>query len=232
MSHTLTRKPHDAGLRAEFRTAGVLYAVFVVLAVGVLVYRMSTARENSYQADLTGKKASYVATRALKGNHRLRETDFEPPKGIPGAMALSLPDSKRLIGRYLLSGVGKGQAIPVDILSPQPVVHVDSGKTVHVVPLSQQAGALEWLDAGTAVQVLGTSSSFPASVLAICCEKPADRKTCSALIAASPADPCSPKPDDDRSKWWLMPQSASTPNCISWAKPVPTPAPANPARKD
>lgn len=214
-------------LRKELLKAGAWYAAFVVLAFAGFGYRLLSARPDSYQA-------SYVSTRILEANHRLGEADFEPPKGIPGALALSLPNSKRLIGRYLMKRIPKkGDPIPADVLSPQPVVRADPGKVAYVVPLSEQAGALEWLDAGTSVQVLGASSSFPASVLAICCEKPADPKTCSALIAApAPADPCSPRPEDSPAKWRLMPPAALTPACISWATPTPPPAPTKPVKKD
>jgi hypothetical protein len=165
---------------------------------------MYTVRSSAYRAGLVESHAEYVATRQLNHNHRLREKDFEAPDGIPGALAVYLPDPKYLIGAYLRDDRGKGQPISKELLLTQPLIQIPAGQEIRLVPLAEQLHTLQWLDAGIAVEVHLASAKQPGSVVAVTCPQPEDSKTfdgktCAALIAL-------PRQAElDSTKWRLEP---------------------------
>lgn len=172
---------------------------------------MCAVQSEAYKAGIMRNRAEYVATRHLNRNHRLREKDFDAPDGIPGALAISLPDPKNLTGVYLRDDRDKGKPITKEMLLTQPSISLQAGMEIRVVPLAEQTHTLSWLDAGINVQVDTAKKKVQGYVVAVTCPPPEDRKTddgkaCAALIALPPQE------ELDTTKWRLEP----------WAKTVQT----------
>ena len=196
------------------------YALIVLTSFAALGFRMYTVRSEAYKAGVMENSAEYVATRDLNGNHRLRDKDFEAPNGIPGALAVHLPDPKNLIGAYLRDDRKKGQPISKEMLLTQPVVALQTGKEIRVVPLADQTHTLYWLDAGIDVQVDTGKRKEQGSVVAVTCPPPEDSKTfdgktCAALIALPPQE------EADSTKWRLEPWTKAGPEQQGSAVPDP-----------
>ncbi len=185
--------------------------MFIVLAsLAVLVIRMCAVQSEAYKAGVMRNSADYVATRHLNRNHQLWEKDFEAPEGIPGALALHLPDPKNLTGAYLRDDRDKGKPISKEMLLTQPLIAPQAGKQIRVVPLAEQTHALYWLDAGVDVRVDMGKRTAQGSVVAVTCTssedgKTFDSKTCAALIMLPPQE------ELDSTKWRLEPWTKECP---------------------
>jgi hypothetical protein len=204
------------------------YALIVLASFATLGIRMCTVRSEAYKAGFMRNSAEYVATRHMNRNHRLRDKDFEAPDGIPGALAVHLPDSKNLIGAYLRDDRDKGKPISKEMLLPQPLIAPQAGKEIRVVPLAEQTHTLYWLDAGIDVQVDTAKAKEQGSVVAVTCPQPEDGrtfdgKTCAALIALPP------QPEIDSTKWRLEPWTKADPKQQGSA--VPDPKAQHPGKK-
>jgi hypothetical protein len=220
---TASKKP----MKPSIKLRGA-YALIVLLSFAILVYRMCTVRSEAYQAGVMKNRAEYVTAYPLKLNHRLRDKDFEAPDGIPGALAIHLPDPKDLIGAYLRQERKKGQPISKKMVHLQPLIELQGGKEIRVVPLAEQAHALQWLDAGMDVQVGTAKEKKQGSVVAVTCPQPEDSKTfdgktCAALIALPP------QPEIDSTKWRLEPGTKSDPK--QQGSTVPDPKVQHPGNK-
>lgn len=197
--------------------ARITYVAIVVLSFTVLIWTILCHKTDAYQAGIFHCKAHYVASRDLHAFHRLTQGDFYPPPGIPDKLAIELPDPKYLLGAYVLHDVPIGKPIEFDSLSIAPAVFAESGKILRFVPVSEQTQVLDWIEAGTIVQIQAGDKTISAKVLAIRCATPNDRKSCGAIIEVD-----NPAPNDpDATKWRLWP--------IQIQLPQPAPPSSKPA---
>lgn len=187
--------------------AKITYILIVLLSFSALFWTIHRHETDAYKAGIFHSKVHYVASRDLHALHRLTQGDFYPPPGIPDKLAIELPDPKYLIGAYVLHDVPVGKPIEFDSLSTAPAVVAESGKALRFVPLSEQTQVLDWIDAGTIVQIQAVEKKILSKVLAIRCGTPNDRKTCGAIVEVD-----NPAPNDsDATKWRLWPVEIQLP---------------------
>ena len=201
----MTQGPHEAD---EVRPATMLwwvYALVVVAGLLVLRSRIERIEQAGHPVGFFRQGSSYVAARDLAPNHRLRRKDFKSREGLPGALAVYLPDPKDYVGSYLRRAREADSVITPDDLLPQPIVQPAEGKEMRAVSLADQVEALQWLQAGIAVRIRHADGKMSdGKVVALVCAQPEDSatfdpKACAALIEISPAT------DADQSKWRLEP---------------------------
>jgi hypothetical protein len=150
-------------LQAKMRQRDWILAYLCVIALGVSLFFFHGA------PDLRPiPKINYRASRALPLNHLVMEADLEEPEGVPGDLQMLLPDSKLLIGKYLLTAHTEGQPILTSDLAASPLIQVPSGDTIWTVTTDLK-GVPDYLDAGKPVLVFGDACITSATVAAAHC---------------------------------------------------------------
>jgi hypothetical protein len=145
---------------------------------------------------------SYVAARELPPNHLLRDEDFTRPTSGAGAWGWFLPDRDTVVGRYVaMNGVQKDKPIMPATLLAIPALPTAPGARAVFVPLDAQPHLSTFLNAGRNVSVVGpgtpaggnvsatvTVVAPRTTVSAVVCPKPADPKSCYAILTVSPSE--------------------------------------------
>lgn len=156
------------------------------LAVTSAVLLLLIIAGGSAVAERAGKVSlDYLATRPLRANHLLRESDIVLDPSLPDAAAALAQDKQELAGRYLARDYQAGDPIRPGELQARPCIDPPAGLIAIAIPVGKDQ-SLARFEPGWLAEICGADSCpvKSAAVLALDCVD----EDCSVIVAVSGDD--------------------------------------------